>query len=146
VEISSSAIESGKLASVNTCDGRNTPPSIEWGGIPSNTAELMLDILKLSTVNGKLYFVWAVAGLSPSSHGIAAGSLPAGAVEGVNSSGTTKYSVCPKNGVLERYVAVLFALPKRLGLKPNFDAVAARLEAVQDSEFEGFLPFSYTRG
>jgi phosphatidylethanolamine-binding protein (PEBP) family uncharacterized protein len=146
VEVSSPVFPSGGRLPVRyTCDGANASLPLKWSGIPSDTAELMVDVLTLEPVNGKLFFAWAVAGLSPKSHGIAAGKLPSGAVEGVNSTDSTSYTLCPTRSKHEQYVVVVFALTHSLGLKQGFNAVAARERALQDAEYEGFLPFLYKR-
>jgi phosphatidylethanolamine-binding protein (PEBP) family uncharacterized protein len=146
VEVSSLAFShGGRLPARYTCGGANVSPPLKWSGIPANTSELMVDVLSIEPVNGKLFFAWAVAGLSPRSHGIAAGKLPPNAVEGVNSTGSTEYGVCPPRGKHEKYVVVVFALPHSLGLKKGFNAVTAREQAVHDAEYEGFLLFFYER-
>jgi phosphatidylethanolamine-binding protein (PEBP) family uncharacterized protein len=128
-----------------TCDGQNTPPPLRWKGIPKGTAELMLDIIKIAPVNHKLYFAWAVAGLSPKTHGINQGQLPAGGIVGTNSAGQRGYDLCPPKGSSEGYVAVLFALPHRLAAQPGFDAAALRREAERTATYQGFLIFTYQR-
>jgi phosphatidylethanolamine-binding protein (PEBP) family uncharacterized protein len=146
VKISSPVVGHGVFPARYTCDGANISPPLHWQGIPAGTAELMLDVLNFEPVDGKLYFGWAVAGINPKSSGVAAGALPPGAVVGVNSAGQAKYSLCPaKTGVREDYIAVLFALPRRLRVKPGFNAAALRLQAERTAQFEGFMFFHDTR-
>jgi phosphatidylethanolamine-binding protein (PEBP) family uncharacterized protein len=106
----------------NTCDGANTWLPFTWSEVPSDAAELALFIVNIRPVNNALFIDWAVGGLSPSSHGIPAGSLPPGAVEGRNSFGQVGYSICPPKGTSEVYVARLVALSHPLHPQPGFDA------------------------
>jgi phosphatidylethanolamine-binding protein (PEBP) family uncharacterized protein len=146
VEISSPAVrDEGSLPAQYTCDGQDTALPLRWKGIPPGTAELALYILKVNPVNGKLFFDWAVTGLKPTTRGITAGKLPAGAVVGASSNGQTSYYLCPPKGPAEKYLAVLFALPHKLSAKAGFDATTQRLEAVRHANYEGFLFFTYHR-
>ncbi len=104
-----------------TCDGKNTAPPLTWGALPPGTAELSVFVLQLAqTEKGSTVVEWAIAGLNPSLHELAAGKLPAGTVTGRNGKGHTKYSLCPAKGQAERYLFVIYALPKRLKLKSGF--------------------------
>ena len=81
-----------------TCDGKGTSPALRWQGVPPGTAELVLFAMNIQPVEGKLFFDWAVAGLSPELEEIEAGKLPKGAVVGRNSFGKTGYEICPEGG------------------------------------------------
>jgi phosphatidylethanolamine-binding protein (PEBP) family uncharacterized protein len=143
VEISSPVVRSeGLLPARYTCDGQNTPLPLRWEGIPPGTQGLLLDILKVNPVNGQLFFDWALS-LKPDSHGVDPGKLPAGTIVGANSLGHAGYSLCPPKGHTEQYVAVLFALTRKLPAKNAFDASRLRLKALHDSKYEGFLFFNY---
>jgi phosphatidylethanolamine-binding protein (PEBP) family uncharacterized protein len=144
VEVSSSAVNKASLLEAHyTCDGSNISLPLRWSGIPAGTAELALFIVNLSPVNGKLFFDWAVAGLNPALHEIPAGKLPPGAVVGANSNGQTHYSLCPPNGKAEAYVAALIAVPHQLGAKPGFNALALRVKALHEAQYQGLLQFVY---
>lgn len=146
VEIRSSAFPpAGQLPARYTCDGTNTPPPLEWKGIPAGTAELALYLIKVEPVDGHLTFNWAVAGINPKVHGIQGGKLPAGAVTGLNSSGAARYDLCPPKNTKEEYVFVLFALPHSQHPKQNFNAAAQRIETLHQAEYQGFLVFTYPR-
>jgi phosphatidylethanolamine-binding protein (PEBP) family uncharacterized protein len=146
VDIRSPVVKNeGVLPSRYTCDGQGTPLPLRWKGIPPDTQELMLDIIKINPVNGKLYFDWAVMGLKPSSTGIGPGSLPAGAIVGSSSDGHTSYTLCPPKGPKESYVAVLFALPHSLRANTGFDPAVLRRQANNTAKYEGLLVFSYQR-
>ena len=146
IEISSPAVApEGTLPSQYTCDGRNIAVPLRWTGIPAGTAELVLDVLGVNSVHNQLFFEWAVAGLKPSSKGITAGRLPAGAVAGTNGFGRTSYGLCPAKGAAENYVVVLFALPHKLGVKRGFDPIALRRQAILHATYDGYYFFSYKR-
>jgi hypothetical protein len=128
-----------------TCDGKNTSPALSWQGVPQGTAELVVLAMNLQPVEGKLFFDWAVAGLSPDLTEIAAGKLPKGAVVGRNGFGKVGYEVCPPGGG-ETYMFTVFALPKKLSPARGFDPSVLRREVLEASGNVGLLALSYTRG
>ena len=69
-----------------TCEGADVSLPARWSGIPRNASELAVFVVNLQPTDGKLFFDWAVAGLSPVSRGIFAGGLPPGVIVGRNSS------------------------------------------------------------
>jgi phosphatidylethanolamine-binding protein (PEBP) family uncharacterized protein len=128
-----------------TCDGANVSLPITWSHVPPNTAEIDLFLFNLAPVHGQLYANWAVAGLSPKLRGLAAGQLPPGAILGRSSSGQTGYSVCPAKGPSVRYAFLLYALPRKIPVKPGFNAEALRKKALHMAESAGLLGASYKR-
>jgi phosphatidylethanolamine-binding protein (PEBP) family uncharacterized protein len=121
-----------------TCDGADVSLPVRWADVPSNTAELAVFVLNLQPVHGQFFFDWAVAGLSPTSHGISTGTLPRGAVVGRNSFGRVGYSICPAKGTSdEHYVVRLVALPHPLAASPGFDAEAVYREAERSASVVG---------
>ena len=128
-----------------TCDGANVSPPISWSQIPASTAEIDLFLFNLAPVHGKLFADWAVAGLKPTLHQLSAGRLPPGAIVGRNSLGQTRYSLCPPKGPGLHYAFLLYALPKRIPVKPGFDAEKLREKALHTAESAGLLGLSYTR-
>jgi phosphatidylethanolamine-binding protein (PEBP) family uncharacterized protein len=128
-----------------TCDGKGTSPALRWQGVPQGTAELVLFAMNVQPVEGKLFFDWAVAGLSPELEEIEAGKLPKGTVVGRNSSGRTSYEVCPEGGG-ETYMFTLFALPKKLSPAQGFEPLALRKAVLDASGNVGLLALSYARG
>lgn len=133
------------IAATYTCDGANISPPISWSQIPPHTVELQLFVFNFLPVGGKLFADWAVAGLSPSLHGLSAGKLPAGAIVGTNSHGQARYNVCPAKGANTRFAFLLYALPQHLAAKPGFDANAMREQALHTAGSAGLLAFSYRR-
>ena len=128
-----------------TCDGKSTSPALRWQGVPQGTAELVLFAMNVQPVEGKLFFDWAVAGLSPELEEIEAGKLPKGAVAGRNGFGKAGYEICPE-GAGETYVFTLFALPEKLSPSQGFEPMALRKAVAEASGSAGLLALSYTRG
>jgi phosphatidylethanolamine-binding protein (PEBP) family uncharacterized protein len=128
-----------------TCDGKNTSPALRWRGVPQGTAELALFAMNIQPVDSKLFFDWAVAGLSPELEEIEVGKLPKGAIVGRNSFGKTGYAICPEGGS-ETYMFALFALPKRLSPTQGFEPLALRKAVLDASGDVGLLALSYVRG
>src|ERR1700723_791734 len=146
VELTSPAFHpEGPIPVRYTCDGKNTSPPLRWKGIPPHTAELMLHLLNFKPVNGKLYFDWALTGISPTSHEAAPGTTQPGATTGTNSAGQTTYHLCPTSKTQETYVAVLFALPHHLPAKQGFNPQTLRLQALHTAKYESLLLFNYKK-
>jgi phosphatidylethanolamine-binding protein (PEBP) family uncharacterized protein len=143
--IVSSGGEPGSLARTYTCDGADGWPAFEWSGVPAGTTELALYAMNVQPVEEKLFVDWAVAGIDPALERIEAGKLPKGVTVGTNGFGKRGYSLCPE-GRGEIYMFALYALPKRLGLDPGFDAREARSQILAVSGNVGLLPALYAHG
>ncbi len=133
------------LPATYTCDGKGISPALRWQGVPQGTAELVIFAMSIQPVDGKIFFDWAVAGLSPDLTEIEAGKLPKGAIVGRNGFGRVGYEVCPE-GSGETYMFTVFALPKKLSVAPGFDPSALRREVLGSSGNVGLLALSYARG
>jgi phosphatidylethanolamine-binding protein (PEBP) family uncharacterized protein len=127
IPFKSRAIVKGALPAQYTCDGKNIPPPLEWGAVPSSTQELALLVIGFipgSTPNSyNLSVEWAVAGLSPKVHHLAAGQLPSGAFLGGRNNGSTKYSICPEKGTRQQYEFALYAVPTSIKIPRGFAGV-----------------------
>lgn len=132
------------LPATYTCDGKGISPALSWQGVPQGAAELVLFAMNVQPVEGKLFFDWAVAGLSPELGEIEAGKLPKGAIVGRNGFGKAGYELCPPSGA-ETYMFTVFALPKKLSPSQGFDPSALRKEVLETSGNVGLLALSYTR-
>jgi phosphatidylethanolamine-binding protein (PEBP) family uncharacterized protein len=132
------------LPATYTCDGKGTSPALSWRGVPQGSAELVIFAMNVQPVEGRLFFDWAVAGLSPDLEAIEAGTLPKGAVLGRNGFGKTGYEICPEGGA-ETYMFTVFALPKKFSASPGFDPSALRREVLETSGDVGLLALSYSR-
>jgi phosphatidylethanolamine-binding protein (PEBP) family uncharacterized protein len=127
IALSSAAFAAGGAMPVRyTCDGAGLSPPLQWRNAPPGTAELFLLAIDLS--GGRDDAVqWAVGGLSPSLHGIAAGRPPAGAVVGRNSAGKVGWGgVCGARGRVHHVAFLLYALSRKLGLRAGFNPARVR--------------------
>ena len=131
------------LSVANTCDGANISPSFVWQGVPPGTAELVLLAMNSQPVEGKLFFDWAVAGLSPNLTSLETGRLPGGAVLGQNSFGKSAYEICPPKGSAETYIFALYAVPERLGASKGFDPHQLREEILAQAGNVGLMAAAY---
>ncbi len=118
-----------------TCEGTDSSPHIAWEDIPSDTQSIAVVAEDLDNV-GAVESHWIVWALSPDTRelpeGASGSALPAGAVEGVNTSGLTGYKgPCPPPKVLNNvgcgnsgfdsnpYVWNVYALSKAVSLGPS---------------------------
>jgi phosphatidylethanolamine-binding protein (PEBP) family uncharacterized protein len=139
---------SGTIPAQYTCSGRNIPPPMQWGNIPSGTAELALFLLDLGhtevaaggATQAKLTVGWSVRGLSPSLHGIAAGKLPAGAIVG-----RKRYTICPPKGGTGEYLFRLYALPSRVSASSHLSDLELFRQINKASSAAGFFTSTFTR-
>lgn len=120
----SAGIPGAALPSRYTCDGQNISPPLEWGSVPANTGELAVFLLAFTpestTHTLRVSVEWAVAGVNPKLHKIAAGELPPGAFTGVVSHSRTRYSLCPKKGQSQKYQFEVYGLPKSASISRKF--------------------------
>jgi Raf kinase inhibitor-like YbhB/YbcL family protein len=113
-----------------TCRGADTSPAVSWSGVPTATKELALALTDLDADN---FVHWVVAGLDPASTGIAAGQVPAGAIQATNGFGDAAFAgPCPPDR-RHTYLLTLYALGQRSGLADgaNGQTAISTLEAGQ---------------
>ncbi|HEX3518335.1 MAG TPA: hypothetical protein VHT29_04795 [Solirubrobacteraceae bacterium] len=132
------------IASRYTCDGADTPLPLSWTKVPAHTAQIDLFVAAVNGAGAKLFLDWGVAGLKPTLRKLS-GHLPAGAIVGRNSFGTTGYSVCPPKGSEENYVVIVDALKKREPVKPGFNATSLLEHLLHTEVSEGRIAFFYKR-
>jgi phosphatidylethanolamine-binding protein (PEBP) family uncharacterized protein len=155
ISFKSPAVINGALPARYTCDGQNISPPMEWGKVPSTSKELAVFILGLTPVGSTGRYTtsveWAMAGLNPSLHKLAAGQLPSGAHLALGRSGKQKpYSVCPPRGRPKRYQFALYAIPATVTVPPDFVGIRL-LEVVANPKSSyaayagGAFAASYTR-
>jgi phosphatidylethanolamine-binding protein (PEBP) family uncharacterized protein len=153
VPLTSSAIRGTRLPAQYTCDGRDVSPPLHWGAIPAGVKELALFAISV-TPSGRTQIAksveWAIAGVNPALHGIAAGQVPAGAFVLTSSNGKKRYSICPTKGKRERYIFALYALPSLARAAPQIPGNALLHNLTQSSpQYEaparGAFAVSYTR-
>jgi hypothetical protein len=124
--ISSPAFASGQpIPRVYTCDGRGISPPLQWSGAPDGTHALVLLMRDIDAPGGN-FLHWGVAGIPPGTDSVAAGHVPRGGVQTVNSAGTVGYTPpCPPHGDRpHRYLIMILALARRTGVRAG-DSPAA---------------------
>jgi Raf kinase inhibitor-like YbhB/YbcL family protein len=126
MNISSSAFaENSKVPKQYTCDGENTSPPLTIADVPAEAKSLAL-VVDDPDAPGGTWVHWVVWRIDAGTREIKAGSLPEGAVQGVNSFKRRNYGgPCPPSGS-HRYFFKLYALDRALNLHP--DATKADLE------------------
>ena len=122
IKVTSAAFKAGgPIATKYTCDGAGTSPPLRWTGVPRGTQEVFMLAIDLSGSSSDA-IQWAVAGLAPPTSEIPEGSLPAGAVAGVNSAGKVGWGgICGSKGQLHHVGFLFYALKHKLTLKSGFN-------------------------
>jgi Raf kinase inhibitor-like YbhB/YbcL family protein len=133
-----------------TCDGAGMSPEIHWPSPPAGTRSVAIVMDDPDAPFGFVH--WLVYDIPIKAHEITEGAssqaaLPAGAVEGINSSSSIGYTgPCPPGAKPHHYVFRLYALDVPLDLPSgkNKEQLAA---AVKDHVLaEGQLTGLYSRG
>jgi phosphatidylethanolamine-binding protein (PEBP) family uncharacterized protein len=120
--VSSPAFErNGAIPARYTCAGAGISPPLSWTKVPKGAAELVLFVIDDSSNSSSGGIRWIVAGIEPSSTGVAAGKVPAGGIVGTNTAGKATYSpICPAPGKSDTIEFVMYALSKKIALSPGF--------------------------
>lgn len=119
----------------HACDGAATSPPLTWSGVPASATELA--VVAVDPDAGD-FVHWVISGIDPATTGLAAGAVPAGAVQAANDAGGTGWAPpCPPpaDGP-HTYELTLYALDRFPGFAsgaPPADAVAAVEAAAQTS-------------
>lgn len=109
-----------KLPARFTCDGERQSPPLVFTNVPKTARALALTLDDPDAPSGT-FVHWTAWNIPPGTVEIKEGTLPAGAVEGKNSAGRTKYvPPAPPSGS-HRYIFRLYALDSVLTLKPGSD-------------------------
>lgn len=105
-----------------TCKGQNVNPPLNIMGVPAEVESLALIVHDPDAVGGD-FVHWIVWDIPTSTEAITANSVPAGAIQGLNSSGKNGYmGPCPPAGTgTHRYMFELYGLDKTLGLPGDTD-------------------------
>jgi len=103
------------IPSKHTCDGEDINPSLEITGVPERAESLVLIVDDPDAPAGT-WDHWVVWNINPSVEKIEEGSVPEGAVEGMNDFGKKPYGgPCPPSGT-HNYYFKLYALDANLEL------------------------------
>ena len=101
-----------------TCQGKDENPPLAISGVPADAKSLVLVIDDPDAPVG-VWDHWVVWNIAPDTAEVAAHSVPAGAVQGRNSSGENKYQgPCPPFGT-HRYRFTIYAISDVLSLAPG---------------------------
>jgi Raf kinase inhibitor-like YbhB/YbcL family protein len=133
IKVSSPAFADGATIPKRfTCDGNEVSPPLRWSGVPADAQELAL-IVDDPDAPGGTFVHWVLYKLAPSHDGLAAGEVPAEAIEAENSGGKRLYAgPCPPRGdEPHHYDFTLYALRSRLSQPDDADTDAVR-SAVAD--------------
>lgn len=103
-----------------SCKGQNVNPPLSITGVPVGTKSLALIMHDPDAVSGD-FVHWLMWDIPTSTKTIAANSVPAGAIQGINGSGQNRYmGPCPPAGTgTHRYMFELYALDNTLGLESD---------------------------
>jgi len=131
IQLTSPAFNNGQpLPARYTCEGADVSPPLQWSKLPAGTAELFLIALDVKRGEAST-ILWAVGGIKPGDSQIAAGAIPPGAVVGANDAGKAAWGgVCGTKGKRHQIAFLMYALRRRLDLKPGFkpSLIRARLK------------------
>jgi Raf kinase inhibitor-like YbhB/YbcL family protein len=119
MKVSSPAFgENSKIPAQYTCDGRDVSPPLTITGVPEGARSLALIVDDPDAPAGT-WVHWVVWGIDPATREIKEGSLPKGAVQGVDSFRRNDYGgPCPPSGS-HRYFFRLYALDGAVSLGPH---------------------------
>jgi Raf kinase inhibitor-like YbhB/YbcL family protein len=113
---SPSIAEGGEFPVDSTCWGTDTSPPLAWTGVPEGTVELAVVV---RDVDADGFVHWVVAGIAPTTGGIAEATPPEGSVEATNDFGRAGWAgPCPSEGTHNYYFG-LFALAEPSGVTPG---------------------------
>jgi Raf kinase inhibitor-like YbhB/YbcL family protein len=103
----------------HTCDGDDTPPELQWSGVPSGVVELAMTCEDPDAPGGT-FVHWVAWGIDSSSGRLTSGDGP-GIRHGRNGFGNTRYGgPCPPPGHgPHHYEFTLYALDEPLDLEPG---------------------------
>jgi phosphatidylethanolamine-binding protein (PEBP) family uncharacterized protein len=129
IVVKSAAAPGERISARYTCDGQNISPPLEWGAVPADVHQLAVFLVGFTPKPGskeyKLSVDWAVAGVNPGLHRLAAGQLPAGAYLASDKQGQhLAYSLCPAKGTSVHYQFELYGVPAAVHIPSRFSAVA----------------------
>jgi phosphatidylethanolamine-binding protein (PEBP) family uncharacterized protein len=140
IPFKSAAMKESSIPVKYTCEGSNTPPTVEWGPVPASTASLTLLVVGVTpepaTQTDALSVEWAVAGIPPALHKLVAGKLPPGVRVGVGTHGK-RYSICPPKGKQVQYVFEIYGLPATEAVAPDFQGLQVLKELNSSSRLGG---------
>ena len=151
LDVRSSALEEGRAMPARyTCEGLDISPPLSWSSVPNGTRSLALIVDDPDAPRGA-FVHWVIYNLPPDTRRLPEdvpnqGTLPSGALQGMNGAGSIGYiGPCPPSGT-HRYFFKVYALDTELDLRGG----ARREDIVRAMEghvlAEGRLLGTYQRG
>jgi len=124
MELASNAFQDkGVIPAAHSYRGGNVSPPLRISGVPGAAVSLAL-ICDDPDAPGGTWVHWVVWGIDPKTTEIPKGSLPAGAIAGINSWDKAEWGgPAPPSGT-HHYVFKLYALKESIALKPGANAKA----------------------
>jgi len=108
----------GNIPAKNTCDGQDVNPSLTIRNVPPGAKSLALIVDDPDAPAGT-WVHWVLWNVAPDTSDIKEGSVPKGAIQGINDFRKHAYGgPCPPSGT-HRYFFKLYALDSLLNLGPN---------------------------
>ncbi|HEX4445471.1 MAG TPA: YbhB/YbcL family Raf kinase inhibitor-like protein [Polyangiaceae bacterium] len=116
---------------------QNVSPALAWDGVPAGAREVVVLVEDPDAPAPQAFVHWSVYSIPPTANALPEGigtgaTLPAGAIEGKNSKGTSGFfgpKPPPGHGI-HHYHFQVFALDTPLGLRPGAER-AAVVEAMK---------------
>lgn len=114
ITVTSPAFEDGdKIPARHSCEYEGESPPLRWSGVPDEAVEVAVVVSDAYGTDGTdgPFFHWLLVGLAPSRTGLAAGEVPADAVQAPGSSENPTYiGMCPPTGDEHEYLFTVHAL------------------------------------
>ncbi len=131
--------EGAQLDALFTC-AAGISPSLTFVNVASDIVTLALSIVD-ETANNSVQ--WIVANIQTTDSVVAQGSVPAGAIEGINSLGTLGFGApCPPAGETHTYRLTGYGLSQQLELENGVDS-ATLIQAIElaalDTQSSSFI-------
>jgi hypothetical protein len=131
--------EGAQLDARFTC-AAGISPSLTFQNVASDIVTLALSIVDETTNNS---VQWIVANIQPTETVVADGSVPTGAIEGINALGTIGFSApCPPAGETHTYRLTGYGLSQQLDLENGVDS-ATLIQAIElatlDTQSSSFI-------
>ena len=113
---SSAFADQGNIPAKYTCDGASVTPPLAISGIPAEAKSLALIVHDPDAPAAGGFTHWVIWNIDPASTNIPEGTIPEGAMQGRNGSGTVGFvGPCPPSGT-HHYQFMLYALDAKLDL------------------------------
>jgi Raf kinase inhibitor-like YbhB/YbcL family protein len=118
----------GAIPAEYTCDGAGKTPPLAWSNVPANTQSIAILVDDADAPNG-VFTHWLVTNIPPHDTSLSeGGSLPQGALAGINGGDTRGYAPpCPPSGT-HRYRFHVFALDRIMPKPTTRNAFGAQIK------------------